>query len=99
MLDLDQYINNSIKVKLMGQEYDILEPTIGMVMQINRIEKDLNEGNMHQKRIEAAKVLMSYNKQNKIFTDRELEQIPFEGLSRVLAEISLLRLKADADPN
>ena len=29
----------------------------------------------------------------------ELKKIPFEGLSRLLAELSLFRLKADQDPN
>ena len=99
MLDLDKYINNSMKIKVLGKEYDILEPTIGMNMELNRIEEDLSESNMHQKRIEAAKLLMDHNKQGKHFTEEELKQIPFEGLTRVLAEIALFRLKADEDPN
>lgn len=99
MLDLDKYINNSMKIKVLGKEYDILEPTIGMNIELNRIEEDLSESNMHQKRIEAAKLLMDHNKQGKHFTEDELKQIPFEGLTRVLAEIALIRLKADEDPN
>lgn len=99
MLDLDKYINNSMKIKVLGKEYDILEPTIGMNIELNRIEEDLSESNMHQKRIEAAKLLMDHNKQGKHFTEDELKQIPFEGLTRVLAEIALFRLKADEDPN
>ena len=39
MLDLDKYINNSIRVKLFGKEYDILEPTIAMNMQMKKIEE------------------------------------------------------------
>lgn len=99
MLDLDKYINNSMKIKLLGKEYDILEPTIGMTMEMNRIEEDLNENNIFQKRIEAALMLMNHNRQGKVFTENELKQLPFEGLTRILAEISLFRLKADADPN
>lgn len=99
MIDLDQYINNSMKIKLQGKEYDILEPTIGMNMALNKIESDLNEENLHVKRLEAAKLLMNYNRQGKKFTEEELKQIPFEGLTRVLAEIALFRLKADNDPN
>lgn len=99
MLDLDKYIDNSMKIKFQGKEYDILEPTIGMNIALNKIEADLNEGNLHKKRLEAAKLFMSYNRQGKKFTEEELEQIPFEGLTRVLAEIAMFRLKADTDPN
>lgn len=99
MLDLDKYINNSIQIKLFGEEYDVLEPTIKMIMEMNRIESDLTEENMHKKRLEAGVLLLSYNRQGKKFTEDELARMPFEALTRVLAEISLLRLKADSDPN
>lgn len=99
MLDLDKYINNSMQIRLFGQEYDILEPTIKMIMEINRIESDLTEENMHKKRLEAGVLLLSHNRQGKKFTEEELSEMPFEALTRVLAKISLLRLKADSDPN
>ena len=99
MLDLDKYINNSIQIKLFGEEYDILEPTRKMRIEMNRIESNLTEENMHKKRLEAGVLLLSYNRQGKKFTEDELARMPFEALTRVLAEISLLRLKADSDPN
>ena len=99
MLDLDKYINNSIQIRLFGEEYDILEPTIKMIMEMNRIESNLTEDDMHKKRLEAGVLLLSYNRQGKEFTEDELAKMPFEALTRVLAEISLLRLKADSDPN
>ncbi len=99
MLDIDKYINNSIQIRLFGEEYDILEPTIKMIMEMNRIESNLTEENMHKKRLEAGVLLLSYNRQGKKFTEDELARMPFEALTRVLAEISLLRLKADSDPN
>lgn len=99
MLDLDKFINNSIKIKVLGEVYDILEPTLGMNMEIDKIESDLDEKNVYQKRIDVVKMLMNHNKQEKVFTDEELKKIPFEGIARILAEISLLRLNADKDPN
>ena len=99
MLDIDKYINNSIQIRLFGEEYDILEPTIKMIMEMNRIESNLTEEDMHKKRLEAGVLLLSYNRQGKEFTEDELAKMPFEALTRVLAEISLLRLKADSDPN
>ena len=99
MIDLDKYINNSMRVKLFDKEYDILEPTIAMNMQMKKIEDDLSEENMHEKRLECGVLLLSNNKQGKVFTEDELAQLPFEALTRVIAEIALLRLKADQDPN
>lgn len=99
MLDLDRYINNSIKIKLLGKEYDILEPTMEMVMQVDRIEKDLTAENIHAKRIETALLLLNHNKQKKVFKEEELKKIPFEGITRLIAEISILRADAEKDPN
>lgn len=99
MLDLDKYINNSIQIKLFGAEYDVLEPTIKMTMEVDRIESDLTKENLHKKRLETGVLLLSHNKQGRIFTEEELSELPFEALTRVLAEITVLRLKADADPN
>ena len=99
MIDLDKYINNSIRIKLFGKEFDILEPTIAMNMEMAKIEEDLSEENLHEKRLEAGLLLLNHNKQGKEFTRKELSALPFEALTRVTAEIALLRLKADQNPN
>lgn len=99
MLDLDQYIHNSMKIKLHGKVYDVLEPTVAMNMEVDRIEQDLNRENLHEKRIEVAKLLLSHNIQEKTFSTEELEKVPFEGINQVLVEISLMRKKAELDPN
>lgn len=99
MLDLDKYINNSIQIKLFGKVYDILEPTVAMTMEVTRLEEDLDAENQHEKRIESAILLLNHNKQGKKFTKEEISALPFEALTRVIAEVALLRLKADKDPN
>lgn len=99
MLDLDKYINNSIKIKLHGEVYEILEPSIMMNMELDKIESDLTRKNLHQKRIETALLLLNHNKQGKHFTEAELKTIPFEGLSRLIAEIAVFKLEAESDPN
>lgn len=99
MLDLDKYINNSIRIKMFGKEYDILEPTVAMNMEMKKIEENLTEDNLHEKRLEAGLLLLNHNKQKRKFTREELSALPFEALTRVTAEVALLRLKADQDPN
>lgn len=99
MLDLDKYINNSIRVKLFGKEYDIMEPSVAMSMEVDRIESEITEENAHSNRLKCAVVLLNHNKQGKRFTSDDLSKLPFEALVRLIAEISLMRLKADQDPN
>lgn len=99
MLDLDKYINNSMRIKIFGEEYDILEPTIGMNMEIDRIESDLTRKNLHRKRLDTAAILLNNNRQGRVFTIEELKTIPFEALSVLIAEIVMFRLQADENPN
>lgn len=99
MLDLDKYMNNSIRIKLNGEVYDILEPTVKMVMEVNKNESDINKNNKHEKNVETARILMNHNVQGRVFTTEEIKAIPLEGLVMLLAEISSMRVKADADPN
>lgn len=99
MLDLDKYINNSVKVTLFKKEYDILEPSVKMVMEVDKIESNLTEKNIHDKRVETALLLLNNNRQNKIFQRNEMLKLPFEAITRLIAEIGLLRYEADTDPN
>lgn len=99
MLDLDKYIDNSVRIKLFGEEYDVLEPTMEMVMQVDKIEKDVNEKNVNDKRIEIFLLFVNHNKQRVTFTKEDVYKIPFEAVVNTIGEISALRYEAEADPN
>jgi hypothetical protein len=91
VLDLDQYMNNSVKIKLFGKEYDVFEPTVGMILEMDQLEADLSEDNVYEKRIDACLLLINHNRQGREFTADEIKKLPLEA--------SALRLKADTDPN
>ena len=97
MLDLDKYINNSLKIKVFGEEYDVLEPTLEMLMKTARIEADMTQENKYEKQLQTAELLLNHNKQGKEFGKDELKKLPYEALVRLIAEIFLL--KAETDPN
>lgn len=99
MLDLDQYMNNSVKIKLFGKEYDVFEPTVGMILEMNQLEADLSKDNAYEKRIDACLLLINHNRQGREFTADEIKKLPLEAVIRLIAEVSALRLKADTDPN
>ncbi len=99
MLDLDKYINNSIKIQIFGKELDVLEPTLEMVMRVDSLEKDLNEKNIHDKRVEVAHMFLNYNKQGEKISKEQIKGLPFEAIVRLIAEVSLLRYEAERNPN
>lgn len=99
MLDLDKYINNSIQIHVFGKELDVLEPTMEMVMKVDAIESDMTQENVHDKRVEIAHLFLNYNKQGIEIKKEEICKLPLEAISRLIAEISVMRYEADHDPN
>ena len=93
MLDLDQYMNNSVKIKLFGKEYDVFEPTVGMILEMDQLEADLSEDNVYEKRIDACLLLINHNRQGREFTADEIKKLPLEAVIRLIAEVSALRLR------
>ena len=90
MLDLDQYMNNSVKIKLFGKEYDVFEPTVGMILEMDQLEADLSEDNVYEKRIDACLLLINHNRQGREFTADEIKKLPLEAVIRLIAEVSCL---------
>lgn len=99
MLDLDKYMNHSIKVRWLGRELDILEPSVEMVMQVDKIESDMTEENIQEKRIELAKLFLDHNKQGEVVEKEDIRKLPIEAIARVIAEVSIMRYEADMNPN
>ncbi len=99
MLDLNVYINNSVKVKLNDKELDVLEPSVELIMKVNEIESDLTVKNQHAKRVETALLFLNHNAQKVLITKEEVQKIPYEALIMLIAEVATMRYKADADPN
>ncbi len=97
MLDLDRYINNSIKVKIFGEELEILEPSVQMIMQIDRIESEKKDEK--EAVLEIAELFLNHNCQGRKFTKEELKKLPYEALYHLNLEVSTLRYKAEEDPN
>ena len=79
MLDLDRYINNSIKVKIFGEELEILEPSVQMIMQIDRIESKKKKDEKEAV-LEIAELFLNHNCQGRKFTKEELKKLPYEAL-------------------
>lgn len=99
MLNLDDYINNHVEVTIFGKNIKIKEPTINMIMDIDKIEKNLTVENLREKRLEVGLLMINYNVDGEKFTREQLMQLPFEALNVLIDEVAKMRYKADSDPN
>lgn len=99
MLDLDRYINNCKEVKIFGEIIHVLEPNVGMIAEINEIEKDLTKDNIDEKRFQVAMLMINFNREGKQYKEKDLKKLPFEAVAAIVEEISSMRLKAETDPN
>lgn len=99
MLDLDRYINHSIEMKVFGEKIEVLEPSFAMLLEVDRLESNITPENANEKRLETARLFLNHNKNGKKFSLEELQVLPFEAVSRVIAEVSSMRYEADQNPN
>lgn len=99
MLDLDKYINNSVKIRAFGKELDVLEPTMEMVMKVNAIESDITEENVNEKRVKIAHLFLNHNSNGMEITEEEIRRIPAEAIYALILEVSAMRYEADQNPN
>lgn len=99
MLDLDKYINNCKEVKLFGETIHVKEPTLAMIEEIDKIEEDLSDENLRDKRFQVAMLMINFNQEDRKYTEKELKKMPFEAVAALVEEIGMMRFMADIDPN
>lgn len=99
MLDLDKYIYANEEVRILGEKIHVRQPSIGMWMEINAIEADLNRENLYEKRLEVAKKLLDNNTEGRAFSLDELKALPRSAVETLVLHISQNKAKADGDPN
>lgn len=99
MLDLDKYINNCKEVRLFGETIHVQEPTLAMIEKIDKIEEDLSEENLRDKRFQVAMLMINFNREGREYTEKELKKLPFEAIAAIVEEIGMMRFMADMDPN
>lgn len=99
MLDLDKYINNEITVKLYGKELHVFEPSIKMIEEIDKLEKNMDKNNSREIRVKVAAIMLSHNKEGTEIREEEVKKLPYEAVIAVINTLASMRLEADQDPN
>lgn len=99
MLDLDKYIENELEVKIFGKKVHVKEITARMMSLINKIEKDMNSGNIGEKRTEVALLVLNNNRERIVFEEKDFENIPYVVVDKIAEEVSEMKKRVEEDPN
>lgn len=99
MLNLDNIINQSEEVCIFGERIHVKQPTILMVMDVKKIEEDLDQTNILEKRLDVALVLLNNNSENRKYTREELMELPRVAVEALVVKISEMNVEADQNPN
>lgn len=99
MLDLDKYMEISRKVKALGMELNIKQPTVAMIERINTIERDLTEENILEKRVEVAEIIANNNREGVKIEKKQLKELSRSALELLIAVSIGMIKEADEDPN
>lgn len=99
MLDLDKYMEISRKVKVLGMELNIKQPTVAMIERVNTIERNLTEENILEKRVEVAEIIVNNNREGIKIEKKQLKELSRSALELLIAVSTGMIKEADQDPN
>lgn len=99
MLDLDKYMEISRKVKVLGMELNIKQPTVAIIERVNTIERNLTEENILEKRVEVAEIIVNNNREGIKIEKKQLKELSRSALELLIAVSTGMVKEADQDPN
>lgn len=99
MLDLDKYMEISKKVKVLGMELNVKQPTVAMIERVNTIERNLAEENILEKRVEVAEIIVNNNREGIKIEKKQLKELSRSALELLIAVSTGMIKEADQDPN
>ena len=99
MLDLDKYMEISKKVKVLGMELNVKQPTVAMIERVNTIERNLTEENILEKRVEVAEIIVNNNREGVKIEKKQLKELSRSALELLITVSTGMIKEADQDPN
>lgn len=99
MLDIDKYLNQSIKIKLNGEVIELHQPTARMTKKIGQLEKKMTEENYLDIKSEIVAIILNNNASSKTFSIDQVDDIPFKLQDLIIKEVTSMVYEADNDPN
>lgn len=89
----------SKKVKVLGMELNVKQPTVAMIERVNTIERNLTEENILEKRVEVAEIIVNNNREGIKIEKKQLKELSRSALELLIAVSTGMIKEADQDPN
>lgn len=101
MIDLNEYINKSVEVKLGKDLLHVKMPSIESMGKISELEKGLgvDVATDYGIKRKTAHLLLNDNQEGKEVTLDTVKKIPFNGIAKLTTEVFKLRVELEKDPN
>lgn len=99
MINLDEYINDGIKVKLNGKEVTVKQLTARLAKEINKLEAGMNEENSYEIRAKVTLKFLNNNVEGVLFTEKDIENIPVKLQTTICGEVSKFVYDLKNNPN
>ena len=99
MLDLDKLMTTGLKVKILGKEITVLEPTAKQFKRIDKLQSEMTDESALEKRAEITKLILNNNAEGIKFTDEDIEKIPVKLQVLIHTQMSGFIYKIVNDPN
>ena len=99
IIDIDEYIDKTIKVKFKGKTIDVKEPSARLTKQLIALEASITEENALDIHEETVMMILNNNKNDVEFTKEDIEDMPFKVQKIILRKIKTMRERIDTDPN
>lgn len=102
MIDLDEYINKTVDMKIGKEVVRVKLPSCNAMAEVARVEdfkvpEDVAE--YYKSRQKIAQIFLNANADNRIFTDEELDTIPNIAIEEIIKAVTKARNEVMLDPN
>lgn len=101
MINLNEYINKTLEIKLGDDLLHVKMPSVATMGQIAVLEKGIGEDISKDYEIKQKSVylMLNDNIEGKEIPMSIIEQIPFNGVMNLFVTISTMRVELETDPN
>lgn len=99
MINLDEYINDGVKVKLSGKEVTVKQLTARLAKEVNKLESVMDAENSYETRANVTLKFLNNNVEGVLFTESDIENMPVKLQTTICNEVSKFVYDISNNPN
>lgn len=96
-IDIDKYIDESVKIKFKDKVLDVKEPSARLTKELINLEKSITNENALDIQEETVRLILNNNKNGIELTTEDIKEIPYKVQKIILREIKTMRERVEPD--